>query len=56
MQDDIILKQGDLAEDDDHVFFIIEGLAEVIQERKDFAFYSLVQTEEFFKGMNMKEL
>ena len=46
--DDIIIKQGDIAGDSEFVYFIIEGLAEVIQEKRDFYYYSLQSTDLFF--------
>lgn len=50
LQDDIIIKQGDLAghgdgKIDDYVYFIVEGLAEVIQEKRDFLHFNLDSME-----------
>lgn len=37
---DVIVKQNDMADNDtEFVYFIIEGFAQVIQERRDFCYF-----------------
>ena len=50
MEDDIIIKQGDLTGNDEYVYIIIEGLAEVIQEKRDFCYFDLDSTSLFFRA------
>lgn len=50
LQDDVIVKQGDIAGPDEYFYIVIEGLAEVILEKRDFCFYSLDSIEMFLKG------
>lgn len=44
LQDDFIVKQGDLAGAGEFFYIIVEGLAEVIQEKRDFIFFDLEST------------
>lgn len=56
LQDDIIIKQGDLAGPEEYFYIIIEGLAEVIQEKRDFCFYHLDSTRMFLKDNGHSEM
>jgi|TARA_B110000285_G_C15059768_1_gene581688 hypothetical protein len=47
LQDDFIIKQGDIADQNEYVYIIVEGLAEVILEKTDFCYYSLDSTKMF---------
>jgi hypothetical protein len=52
LKDDIIIKQGDAAgfgqnKIDDFVYFTLEGMAEVIQEKKDFMHFDLTSINKF---------
>lgn len=54
LQDDIIIKQGDMAGPDEYVYIIVEGLAEVILEKTDFCYYSLDSTKMFLTDQEDK--
>jgi CRP-like cAMP-binding protein len=40
LRDDIIIKQGDLGGDQEYVYFITEGIAEVFLEKRDFLYFN----------------
>jgi len=52
LQDDIIVKQGDLAGPEEYFYVIIEGLAEVIQEKRDFCYCSLDSIKMFLRDQS----
>ena len=45
--DDVIIKQGDLAGPDAFFYIIVEGFAEVIQEKVDFCYFDSDSTKLF---------
>ena len=52
LRDDIIIKQGDAAgygndKIDDFVYFTLEGMAEVVQEKRDFLHFDLGSINKF---------
>ena len=50
LQDDIIIKEGDISGPDEFFYIIIEGYAEVIQEKRDFIYYDFDETLHFLKA------
>lgn len=47
LENDIIVKQGDMAGDEENVYFILEGSANVILEKRDFNYFNLKSREHF---------
>lgn len=45
--DDVIIKEGDLAGPNESFYIIMEGFAEVIQEKTDFCYYDTGHTKHF---------
>lgn len=47
LEEDVLIKQGDMAGPEEHVYFILEGNMHVILERRDFLYFNRENVELF---------